>query len=140
MCDNLRRVLATLGLLLGVAGVVPAEQRPLARVGEEEITVADFLAEVERRSQTAPGIVSTPERRRMLLDEMVRHRALVARARALGYDRHRDVVAVAERMMVETYRREHVRDELAGPGRGPLPRSAPTPGPACGSARWRSTR
>ena len=49
----------------------------------------------------------------MLLDEMVRHRALLTRARALGYHRHPDVVAVAERMAVEIYRREHVRRELA---------------------------
>ncbi len=117
-----RRTFALAGLLaLLLAPSLLAENRArratrelevLARIGGQVITLDDFRAEIERRSQELPGIAATPERRRMLLAEMVRHRALVAKARQAGYDRDPEVVEVFEKMMVTKYSRDHVRTRL----------------------------
>lgn len=82
----------------------------VATVGSDTVTVGDFRREMERRSGDLPGQYATLEQRRALLDTMVRFRALVARARAEGYDDDPAVVAIFERAMVtrllEDQRRE----------------------------------
>lgn len=82
----------------------PEQESPvLARVGEETITLADFEAALR---QGGAARYTNPEARQALLEEMVRFRALVARARALGYDRDPEVVALLERTLVAKVQRE----------------------------------
>lgn len=92
----------------------PAEESPaLARAGGEIVRQADFAAALRK----APGRYATPAERRALLEEMVRFRLLVARAKALGYDRDPEIVALLERTLVAKL----LREEL---GEGPAPRPA----------------
>ncbi len=79
----------------------------LAKVGDETITVGRFRHEMELRGAAVPGAFSTLEQRRALLDEMIRFRAWVVRARQAGYDRRPEVVAVFERAMVNAYKQDH---------------------------------
>ena len=87
----------------GLLGRPQQESPVLARVGEELITLADFEAALRQRGAARYNSV---EARRALLDELVRFRALVARARALGYDRDPEVVALLERTLVAKVQRE----------------------------------
>lgn len=82
----------------------PERESPvLARVGEDVITLADFEAALREGGE---GRYATAEARHALLLEMVRFRALVARARALGYDRDPEVVALLERTLAAKALRE----------------------------------
>jgi len=80
----------------------------LARVEDQVVTVGNFRREMETRGGNVPGMFATEEQRRALLEEMIRFRAMVIRAKAEGLDRDPDVVAVFERAMVEKYRGEHL--------------------------------
>ncbi len=84
----------------------------IAVVGAETISVEQFRAEMERRAHGLPGQFVTPEQRRALLDEMIEHRALVAAARAEGFDRRLDVVAAFEKILVARYRQDRLEPEL----------------------------
>jgi len=83
----------------------PDDSTVLATVGKEKISVGSFRHEMALRGGRVPGQFSTLEQRRALLDEMIRFKTRVARARAAGYDRDPDVIAIFERAMVDAYRR-----------------------------------
>ncbi len=105
-------ILIALSWLLLAAGPRPGGQ-PLAEVAGEVITVDDFHAEMMRRGGHLPGQYATVEQRRELLEAMIDHRALVAAARAAGYDRDPEVVAIFERAMVERFRQDRLDPESA---------------------------
>lgn len=97
------------------AGPVPTantDDAILATVGEEKITVGEFRQLMATSSAGLPGQFITVEQRRALLDEVIRHRALVARARAEGYDTDPEVIAVLERAMVTRFQQEELDLQL----------------------------
>ncbi len=109
---------------LGLAGVLalaavtagraqPPPDAVLATVAGTTITVADLEREMAARSAGQAGAFATVEQRRELLDVLVRQRSLQAAARAAGYDRDPEVVAVAERMMVARLRQDRLDPRLA---------------------------
>lgn len=110
-------VLLTLGVQR--AHLPPPEPAPapatgaevLATVDGRPITVADYLAELQRRGGSVA--YPAPEHQRALLDEMVGEVVMSAAARRAGYDRDPDVLQRFERLLAETYRRERVDPELA---------------------------
>ena len=85
----------------------PGGDTILAKVGDEAITVGRFRYEMKLRGAAVPGAFSTLDQRRALLDEMIRFRTWVVRARQAGYDRKPDVVAVFERAMVNAFKKDH---------------------------------
>lgn len=85
-----------------------ADNTVLAAVGNEEITVGQFRREMAVRGGGLPGQFATAEQRRALLDEMIRYRAMVARARAEGYETDPEVIAIFERAMVGKFQKDHV--------------------------------
>lgn len=86
----------------------------LAEVGADTISVGDFRQEMVRRSGGLPGQFATLEQRRALLEEMVRFRSLVARARADGYDHDPTVVSIFERAMVSRLQEDRRRKNAFG--------------------------
>ncbi len=58
----------------------------LARVGEREITLGDYAAALDRMDRFARLRYQTPERRRMLLDEMINVELLAREAERRGLD------------------------------------------------------
>ncbi len=85
-----------------------ADDTVLAAVGDEEITVGEFRREMTVRGGGLPGQFATAEQRLALLDHMIRYRAMVARARAQGYDTDPEVIAIFERAMVGKFEEDHV--------------------------------
>lgn len=89
---------AALVLALVVSGCSPRPPADdvLAKVGEVEITVADFKAECGRRIADGQPL---PDRQ-VLLDQMIEHAALVQQARAAGVDRMPDVRRACEDILI----------------------------------------
>jgi len=97
----------------------PAQESPiLARFGEEVVTLADFEAEMARRSGgpggsvQASGQFTDAEARHALLEEMLLFRVLVAKARAQGYERDPEVVSLLERTLVAKLLRDQLDPRL----------------------------
>jgi len=88
-----------------------ADDAVLASIGDDEITVGQFRREMAVRSGGIPGQFASAEQRRALLDHMVQYRAMVAQARAEGYDMDPDVITVFERAMVAKFQ----TDQLVAP-------------------------
>ncbi len=88
-----------------------ADDAVLASVGDDQITVSQFRREMDARSGGIPGQFATAEQRRALLDHMIRFRAMVAQARAEGYDADPEVITIFERAMVAKFQ----MDQLVGP-------------------------
>ncbi len=87
-----------------------ADNTVLASVGDDQITVSQFRREMAVRGGGIPGQFATTEQRRALLDHMIQYRAMVARARAEGYDKDPDVIAISERAMVGKFQRDQLVD------------------------------
>ena len=97
------------------AGGPPAEQRGqtvVARIDGQEITMADF----ERRLREQPPYVraryASPERRKELLENLVRFEILAREARKRGYERDPDVVRTAKQRVVQTMIAEEIDPRL----------------------------
>ncbi len=112
-------VLAVLCAML-VPAVAPAADpdtppgEVLARVGESTITVADFSAEIERRSAWGEAHYVTMEQREALLEEMVRTRAVIAAAHEAGYDNDPDYQAAIQKILVSRYVEDNLNQRLEG--------------------------
>lgn len=108
-------VLGTQRLVMQGRGA-PTDLAPadvLATVDGQPISVQAFEREMVRRSGGAVGIFASPERRRALLDEMIRFQVLLASARQAGYEHDPEVRADAERALAGKFRAEHIDPRLA---------------------------
>ncbi len=99
-----------------VAPATPPVASPevLARVGGEAITVDEFRREMERRGGRIPGQYASVEQRRVLLDEMLRNKAALARAREAGLDQQPETRLAIERLLVAGYLEAELEPALAG--------------------------
>ncbi|MCU0690006.1 MAG: peptidyl-prolyl cis-trans isomerase [Polyangiaceae bacterium] len=74
------------------AGLTPAQAaRVLAKIDGEQITLGEFAATLERMDQFDRLRYRTPERRRELLDEMIRVELLAREAKRRGFDQDAEV-------------------------------------------------
>jgi len=86
----------------------------LARVDDTEITAAD-LQEVLARYSHTPFVLarySTPEKKKELLDGLVRYELMAREAIRRGYDRDPDVQRIAKRQMVAQFEKREINDKL----------------------------
>lgn len=90
----------------------------LAKVGEREITLGEYAATLERMDQFERLRYQTPDRRRKLLDEIIKAELLAGEARRRGLD---------ERPEVEERIRQVLRDEVRARARAKLPAPASIP-------------
>ena len=81
----------------------------LARVGGQEITVADFRAEMQRRSANGQPLPA----RAVLLEEMIARAALVERARAAGLENAPDVRRTFADVLVAKLKEAELEPKLA---------------------------
>ncbi|WP_376690738.1 peptidylprolyl isomerase [Wenzhouxiangella sp. EGI_FJ10409] len=102
-------------LLVGCNGDegVAEEDRVLARVGNDAITVGEFTHELEVRNSRRPGYYASEERRAQLLEEMIEWQALLAEARATGVTEDPEFRRLVERMIVQRLRQQEMETELA---------------------------
>lgn len=89
------------------------EDRVLATVADQQVTVGEFRQELEERNRRRPGYFNSAERRAELLDEMIRWRALLAEARAAGVMDDPDFRRLVERMTVQKLRQDRMREDIA---------------------------
>jgi DNA-directed RNA polymerase subunit F len=90
----------------------------LAKVGDKEITLGEYAATVERMDQFERLRYQSPERRRQLLDEIIKAELLAAEAKRRGLDQQPET---RERL------RQILRDELLREARENLPPPAAIP-------------
>ena len=76
------------------------QEEILAWVGDQPITAREFQAARNRRWGTGP---TTEEQQQRLLEDLVREKATLAKARAAGLDRSPETVALVERLIVAQY-------------------------------------
>jgi peptidyl-prolyl cis-trans isomerase C len=83
-------------------------------VDDTEITAAD-LQEVLARYSHTPFVLarySTPEKKKELLDGLVRYELMAREAIRRGYDRDPDVQRIAKRQMVAQFEKREINDKL----------------------------
>ncbi|HEX5218396.1 MAG TPA: peptidyl-prolyl cis-trans isomerase [Verrucomicrobiae bacterium] len=78
----------------------PTQEEILAWVGDQPITAREFQAEQNRRWHNAP---ITEAQQQRLLEDLIREKATLAKARAAGLDRSPETVALVERLIVARY-------------------------------------
>jgi peptidyl-prolyl cis-trans isomerase C len=86
----------------------------LARVDDTEITAGD-LQEVLARYAHTPFVLarySTPEKKKELLDSLVRYELMAREALRRGYDRDPDVQRIAKKQMVALFEKREINDKL----------------------------
>jgi peptidyl-prolyl cis-trans isomerase C len=86
----------------------------LARVDDREITAGD-LQELLNRYAHTPFVLarySTLEKKKELLDNLVRYELMASEALRRGYDRDPDVQRIAKRQMVAQFEKREITDKL----------------------------
>jgi len=86
----------------------------LARVDDTEITASDLQDVLARYSHT-PFVLarySTPEKKKELLDSLVRYELMAREALRRGYDRDPDVQRIAKKQMVALFEKREINDKL----------------------------
>lgn len=85
----------------------------LARVGDRTITLGDFAARLAEQSPYLRARYNSPERRRELLDDMIRFELLVQEAKRLGLDRDPAVRRIETQALVDELLRTDVDPRLS---------------------------
>ena len=94
-----------------------AASRPgpvLARVDDTEITASD-LREVLARYSHMPFVLarySTPEKKKELLDGLIRNELMAREALRRGYDRDPDVQRIAKKQMVAQFEKREINEKV----------------------------
>jgi parvulin-like peptidyl-prolyl isomerase len=83
-------------------------QEVLARVGNREITLDDFEAELARRSRTQPQLYTSETQRRKLLEEMIQVEVLLASARESGFDRDPQIQSQINQFIASRFQEERL--------------------------------
>jgi len=86
----------------------------LARVDDTEITASD-LQEVLARYAHTPFVLarySTPEKKKELLESLIRYELMAREALRRGYDRDPDVQRIAKKQMVALFEKREITDKL----------------------------
>ncbi len=111
---------AVVGLSSLIVGCRPAElpssPEVVAEVGTQAITTAELEAELQRRSQV--GILGAPQSARQeALEELIRHRVFLRRARDAGYEERPEIRRRMERLVIAQYEEDHApeRQSVAAP-------------------------
>lgn len=84
----------------------------LVKVGETTITVGDFADRLAEKSPYLRARYSSPERRRELLQEMVKFELLAAEASKRGMDKRDDVVRTRKQVMIQQMMKTEFEDKV----------------------------
>lgn len=118
---TIRRCIGVCGIAIAVATVLVGcrEEKPLSQSAPTLENVAsvggatisrDELAEALAKRAKSLGIGATSELKQQVLDELIREKTLLAKARAAGVDRDPELVRRWERMVVAKYETAHKPD------------------------------
>jgi peptidyl-prolyl cis-trans isomerase C len=109
-----RNYLFVLCLLLTAAGCrqqqqTPAPAKEIARVGDVSISRDAFQALLNRRARGTSERFETLSAKEALLDEMIRHEAVFAKARAAGFDQRPDIQESVRRLIASKFQEEQMK-------------------------------
>jgi peptidyl-prolyl cis-trans isomerase C len=85
---------------------------PVAKVGDRVITAGDFADRLAEQSPYLRARYTSPERRRELLDNMVRFELLALEAERQGYFDRPEVRRAENRVLVEALLREEIDEKI----------------------------
>ncbi len=96
-----------------VHGLTEAEAAAtLAKIGDHEITVGEFAEEIANKGPFLRARYNSPERRRELLDQLVRFELLAQEAHAQGFDALPDVQRTRKQLMIRRFLEEEYEERL----------------------------
>lgn len=96
-----------------VHGLTEAEAaQTLAKIGDREITVGEFAEEIANKGPFLRARYNSPERRRELLDQLVRFELLAQEADAQGFDDLPDVQRTRKQLMIRRFLEEEYEERL----------------------------
>ena len=84
----------------------------LAKIGEETITVGEFAEIIDSKSPYIRARFEAPERRKELLDNLIRFKLLIYEAKRQGYDQRPEIVRARRNAMVQQLLKQEVDDKL----------------------------
>jgi peptidyl-prolyl cis-trans isomerase C len=87
-------------------------QTPVAKIGDRVITAGDFADRLAEQSPYLRARYTSPERRRELLDNMVRFELLALEAERQGYFDRPEVRRAENRVLVEALMREEIDEKI----------------------------
>ncbi len=87
-------------------------KQPLVKIGDSVITVGDFAEELAQKSPYLRARWSAPERRRQLLDEMVKFELLAREAGRRGLDDDDEVVRTKKQVMIQQMMKTEFEDKV----------------------------
>jgi peptidyl-prolyl cis-trans isomerase C len=86
--------------------------QPLVQIGDSTITVGDFAEELAQKSPYLRARWSSPERRRELLDEMVKFELLAREAQRRGLDKDDEVIRTKKQVMIQQMMKSEFEDKV----------------------------
>jgi len=87
-------------------------KQPLVVIGETAVTVGDFAEQLADKSPYLRARYASPERRRELLDELVKFELLAKEATRRGLDRSDEVVRTKKQLMVQQMMKAEFEDKV----------------------------
>jgi peptidyl-prolyl cis-trans isomerase C len=84
----------------------------LAKIGDHEITVGEFAEEIANKGPFLRARYNSPERRRELLDQLVRFELLAQEAHAQGFDQRPDVQRTRKQLIIRRFLEEEYEERL----------------------------
>ena len=94
-------------------GLTPEQAgKALVSVGDTVITVGDFADRLAEKSPYLRARYSSPQRRRELLEEMVKFELLAAEASKRGLDKRDDVVRTRKQVMIQQMMKTEFEDKV----------------------------
>jgi peptidyl-prolyl cis-trans isomerase C len=85
---------------------------PLVVVGDTTVTLGEFAAQIAEKSPYLRARYASPERRRELLDELVKFELLAKEARRRGLDKSEEVERAKKQVMVQQMMKAEFEDKV----------------------------
>ncbi len=98
----------------GATGAEKKSGEVVATVGDDVITVDDFMAKLDEQSPFIRARYTSLERKKEFLDNLVRFEVLAQEAKRRGLDRDPEVLATVEKVMVQKLIRAEFDEATAG--------------------------
>jgi peptidyl-prolyl cis-trans isomerase C len=94
-------------------GLTPEQAaQPLVVIGDTSVTVGDFAEQLADKSPYLRARYTSPERRRELLDELVKFELLAKEAARRGLDKSDEVVRTKKQLMVQQMMKAEFEDKV----------------------------
>lgn len=94
-------------------GLTEEEARQvLAKIGDREITVGEFVESISSKGPFLRARYNSPERRRELLDQMVRFELFAEEAHRRGFDELPDVQRTRKQVLIRRFLKQEFEDRI----------------------------